>query len=117
MSSVADELFVVGQEEASAARVKGGAALGRVSVDDRGRRVAEHLPLAKPLRLERGGDDEEATTDATRAPEGVAGGDGLGRLPQAHVVGEEETAPPQEPLDGLALIGVERLLESPKRLA
>src|SRR3989442_1566866 len=104
---VAEELFVVGHEEPAAARVERGAALGGIAVDHGGRRVGEQLPLAEPLGLERGGDDQQAAADAPRVPERVAGGDRLRGLAEAHVVGEEKPPTGKEPLDAVTLIRVE----------
>ena len=114
---VANELLVVAQEESPAARVECGAALGGTAVDDRRRGIREELPLAKPLGLERGGDHEQPTADAAGPPEGVAGGDGLRGLAEAHVIGEEKPPAHEEPLDALALVRIERLLEAPQRFA
>src|ERR671918_60975 len=55
-----------------------------------------------------------STIDATGAPEGVARGDGLRRLAEAHVVGEEKPPTREESLDPLALVRIERLLEAPQ---
>ena len=115
-SQIAEELFIVDHEEPAAARVERRAALAGVAVDHGGGRVGEEPPLAEPLGLERGGDDEQPTPDAARVPERVAGGDGLRGLPEAHVVGEEEPPAREEPLDGLSLVRVEALLERPERL-
>ena len=112
---VAEELFVVGHEKPPAARVEGGASLGGVAVDHGGRRVGEQLPLAQPLGFERGGDDQQAAADAARVPERVAGGDRLRGLAEAHVVGEEKPPTGEEPLDAVALIRIEPLLERPQR--
>ena len=89
---VANELLVVAQEESAPTRLERGAALGGRPVDDGGGRVGEGLPLTKPLRLERGGDDDEATADAAGVPEGVAGGDRLRGLAETHVVGKEQAS-------------------------
>ena len=51
------------------------------------------------------------------SPEDVAAGDRLGGLAQPHVVGQQQAARRQEPLDPLALIGVERALQALERLA
>jgi hypothetical protein len=93
-----------------------GTTVSRVAVDHLGGSVGEEPPLAEPLGLERGGDDEQPPADAARVPEGVAGGDRLGRLPETHVVGEEEASAREEALDSLALVGVETLLEGPEGL-
>jgi len=112
---VAEELLVVGQEESPAAGLECRAALAGIAVDHGGGGIGEELPLTKPLRLEGGGNDEQPAIDAPRVPQGVAGSDRLRGLPEAHVVGEEEPPLREEPLDGLPLIGVEPLLESPER--
>ena len=66
--NVANELLVVPQKESATALVERRAALGGRPVDDGGRRVGKGLPLTKPLRLERGRDDEQAAPDAARVP-------------------------------------------------
>ena len=113
--NVANELLVVAQEESAPTRLERGAALGGRAVDDGGGRVGEGLPLAKPLRLERGGDDDEATADAAGVPERVAGGNRLRGLAETHVVGQEQASAREEPLNAVALIGIERLLEGAQR--
>ena len=45
-----------------------------------------------PLVLERGGRDDQHAFDAGRAGEDFRGGDGLDRLAQAHVVGDQAAA-------------------------
>jgi hypothetical protein len=75
------------------------------------------LPLAQPLRLERGGYDEETTADAAGVPEGVTGGNGLRRLAKTHVIGKEQASPNEEPFNAVALVGIERLLERVQRMA
>ena len=112
---VTNELLVVPQEESAATRLERGAALGGRPVDDGGGRVGEELPLTKPLRLERGGNDEQAAADAAGVPQGVAGGNRLRGLAEPHVVGQEQASLHEKPLDAFALIGVERLLEGPQR--
>ena len=112
---VANELLVIHQEESAPTRLERGATLGGRPVDDGSGNVGEELPLTKPLRLERGGNDEQAAPDAAGVPERVADGDRLRGLAETHVVGQEQASPREEPLDAFALIGVERLLEGPQR--
>ena len=61
-------MLVVAQEETPTARVERRAALGGSAIDDCRRSIREELPLTKPLGLERGGDHEQPTADATDAP-------------------------------------------------
>ena len=70
-------------------------------------------PFAGPLRLEAGRGDDQAAADPAGAPEDVAAGDRLRGLAQPHVVGQEEPAGREEPLDALALIGIERAASAP----
>jgi hypothetical protein len=114
---VPEELFVVRHQEPTAARIEGGPTLDGSPFHDRGGSVREELPLANPLRLERRRNDQQATADAAGAPQGVAGGNRLRGLAEPHVIGEEERPPHEEPLDGLALIRIEGLLEAPQRVA
>ena len=110
-------MLVVAQEESPAARVERRAALDGSAIDDGRRSIREELPLAKPLRLERGWDHEQPTADASGAPEDMARGDGLRGLAEAHVIGKEQTPTHEEPPDSLALVRIERLLEAPQRFA
>jgi hypothetical protein len=112
---VANELLVVPQEESAPTRLERDAALGGRPLDDGGWSVSEGLPLTKPLRLERGGNDEKTAADSAGVPEGVAGSDRLRGFAETHVVGQEQATPREEPLDAFALIGVERLFEGPQR--
>ena len=74
-------------------------------------------PFAGPLRLEAGRGDDQAAADAAGPPEDVAAGDRLGGLAQPHVVGQQQAARRQEPLDALALIRVKRSLQALECLA
>ena len=112
---VANELLVVAQKESAPARLERGAALGGRALDDGGGSVGEELPLTKPLRLERGGDDDETTADTAGVPEGVAGGNRLRGLAETHVVGQEQAPAREEPFNAVVLIGIERLLEGVQR--
>ena len=78
---IANQLLVVPQEKPATAPRERGAALSGSAVDDGGGRVSKELPLPKPLRLERGGNDEQATADAARVPEGMTGSNRLRGLP------------------------------------
>ena len=113
---VANKLLVVAQKESAPARLERGAALAGRALDEGGGSVGEELPLAKPLRLERGGHHDEATADAAGVPERVAGGDRLRGLAETHVVGQEQAPAREEPFDAVALIGIERLLEGAQRV-
>ena len=105
---VAEQLLIIDDEEPFLALgVEGLAFVGR-AVDDLDRQVGEHLPFAGPLGLEAGRGDDQAAADAAGPPEDVAAGDRLGGLAQPHVVGQQQAARRQEPLDPLALVGVER---------
>jgi hypothetical protein len=48
-------------------------------------------------------------------PEGVAGGNRLRSLAKAHVIGQQQSALLEKPINAFALIRVERLLESLQR--
>ena len=113
---VADQLLVVGHQESAAAFAECRAPLPGVAIDHGGGGVGEELPLAKPLRLERGGDDQEPSAETAGVPEGVARGDRLRGLPETHVVGEQEPSTREEPLDSFSLVRVESLLQGPERL-
>ena len=114
---VANELLVIPQKESALARLERGAALAGCPVDDGGGSVGEQLPLTKPLRLERSGHHEEATANAARLPESVAGSNRLRGLAQTHVVGKEQASPHEEPFNTVVLIAIERLLEGVQRVA
>ena len=110
-------MLIIDDEEALLARgIEGLALVGR-AVDDLDREVGEHGPFAGPLGLEAGRGDDQAALDPAGPPEHVARGDRLRGLAQSHVVGQEEAARVQEPLDALALIGVERRFMPAESLA
>ena len=74
-------------------------------------RPAELLDLLLPLVLERGGRDDQHALDAGGAGEDLDGGDGLDRLAQAHVVGDQAAAGLGGEQRPFALIRIERDLE------
>ncbi len=114
---VAEQLFIIDDQEPFLAFGVGGLAfLGR-AVDDLDRQVGKHLPFAGPLRLEAGRRDDQAAANAAGPLEDVAAGDRLGGLSQPHIVGQQQAASRQESLDPLALIGVKRALHALERLA
>ncbi len=105
---VAEQLLIIDDEKPLLALGVGGLAFVGRAVDDLDRQVGEHLPFASPLGLQAGRRDDQAAADAAGPPEDVAAGDRLGGLSQPHVVGQQQATCRQEPLDPLALIGVER---------
>ena len=113
---IAQDLLVVHDEESRLLRsvlrrpILGGTA------HDGDRRVGELLPFAQPLRLERGRDDNQAPLHGLRSPEGMAGGDGLRRLAEPHVVAEEQPPIREGPPHSLLLIRIELPLESLRQL-
>ena len=114
---VAQQLLIIDDEEPFLALGVGGLAFVGRAVDDLDRQVGKHLPFARPLRLQAGRRDDQAAANAAGPLEDVATGDRLGGFSQPHVVGQQQAARRQEPLDPLALIGVERALHALERLA
>ncbi len=108
---VAEDLLIIDDEDTGACGTVTLLPLGGGTVDDRDRKLGEQGPLARPLRFERRRGDDQSTADTASAPEDVAAGDRLGRLAQAHVVGQEEVARRQEPFDALPLVRIQRSLE------
>ena len=82
------------------------------AVDDLDRQVGKMGPLAGPLGLQRSRRNDQAAADPAGTPEDIAAGDCLGGLTQPHVVGQQELTGLEEPLDPVALVGVERALQS-----
>ena len=95
-------MLVIDDEDAGARGTVKLLPLGGGTVDDRDREVGEqgHSRAHCGLSARRG--DDQSTSDPAGAPEDVAAGDRLGRLAQAHVVGQQEVARRQEPFDALA---------------
>src|SRR3989304_1016694 len=77
---------------------------------------ADEIQIADELLVVRDEEPPPPPADPAGAPQGVAGGDRLRGLAEAHVVGEQEPPVRKEPLHGLALVGVESLLERADRL-
>ena len=53
-----------------------------------------------------------AAADPAGPPEDIATGDRLGGLTYAHIVGQQELTRLEEPFDAVALVGVQRALQS-----
>ena len=85
---VAVDHVVVGDLEEGLGLV-GGLARGQRTLDDQRRAAGEPGDLFAPLMLERGGADDQRALDPRRARQDLGCGDGLDRLAQAHVVGEQ----------------------------
>ena len=113
---VAKQLFIIDDQEPFLAfGIRGLPFLGR-AVDDLDRQVGKDLPFPSPLRLQTGRSDDQAAANASGPPEDVAAGDRLSGLSQPHIVGQQQVARRQEPLDPLALIRVKRTLHALERL-
>ena len=109
---VAEQLLVIDDEEAFLGRGVDILPLVGRAVDDLDRQVGKMGPFAGPLGLERRRRDDQAAADPAGAPEDIAAGDRLGGLTQPHVVGQQELTGLEEPLDAVALVGVQRALQS-----
>jgi hypothetical protein len=71
------------------------------------RELRELPDLAQPLVLQRRGAHNERPPHLAPPPEPGHGGDGLGRLAEAHLVGEERPSPRGEEGDALHLVRIE----------
>jgi hypothetical protein len=108
---VAEQLLVVDEQHpVRAAPVQPGAVV-RVTVDGDKLEIGERPPLARPLRLERRRDHHEGSADLRASKQRVTRRDRLRGLAEAHVVGEQQPARVQEPLDTLALVRKQLLPE------
>ncbi len=90
-SFVAEELLVIEENEARAVLVEEPLSFVRRAVEQGHGRLRDLAPFAKPLRLQARGDDDEPFPNRLRREESVASRDRLHGLPEAHVVGEEES--------------------------
>ena len=114
--SIRHDLLVVTQREEGAAPV--GRAPRRPGAGHDGRReVGELGDLLLPLGLERRGRDHEDPLDPAQLAKKRAGGNGLDRLSQTHVVGKEHALSEREMEHSLDLVRQERMLERPERSA
>ena len=78
--------------------------------DELKRQIGEPLDLLLPLGLERSGRDDEHALRLAQAVQQRAGGDGLDRLAEAHLVGEQGAFGECQVQHAFALIGKERHL-------
>ena len=116
MPPVRHHLLVVAQREEGAAPV-GRAPRGVAAEHDGRGEVGELGDLLLPLGLQRRGRDHEHPLDPAQLAKQRAGGDGLHRLPETHVVGKEHALSEREMERSLDLVRQERLLEKVERSA
>jgi hypothetical protein len=78
--------------------------------------IRERSPLARPLRLERGRSHDHGSPDLPRCEQRMARCDRLRGLSEPHVIGEQEPTDAEEPLDSVALVPKQLLLDSAQQL-
>ena len=111
---VTEELLVPDNPEAGdKLAIRSGAFIG-AAVEQVERHVGRLLPFAPPLRLQGCRNDQQSPLDSAGTIECVAGRDGLGRLSEPHVVGQQEAGGLEEPANAFALIGIESPLDRAK---
>lgn len=108
IQGVAHHLLEVGHREKRRVVAVAGQAGVAFSVHELVGQRGEALDLLFPLALERGGRDGQHATRLAQPVEQRAGGDGLDRLAEAHLVGQQGAFGEGEVEHPLALVGKER---------